>query len=137
MMEPNFVLRRLLTIRPRKLAAAGLAVLLMAVSLWLLSPRSRLSASLVRASYDWSQVLLPEPEFTNASVVIVYLDLDSYLRERQNPTEPWSRALHARLLRRLTAAGAKAVVFDIVFSEADTNAAADREFIEALRANGH
>jgi len=136
MMEPNFVLRRLLTIRPRRLAAAGLAVLLVAVSLWLLSPRSRLSASLVRASYDWSQALLPEPDFTNAPVVIVYLDLDSYLRERQNPTEPWSRALHARLLRRLTAAGAKAVVFDIVFSEADLNAAADREFIEALRANG-
>jgi two-component system, cell cycle sensor histidine kinase and response regulator CckA len=68
--------------------------------------------------------------------VIVYLDLDSYLREKQNPAEPWSRALHARLLRRLTAAGAKAVVFDIIFDEPGADEAADREFTEALRANG-
>ncbi len=45
--------------------------------------------------------------------------------------------MHAKLLHRLTAAGAKAVVFDIIFDEAGADAAADREFTEALRANGH
>ena len=130
------VLRRFFYNHPRALAAAGLAALLAVLSAWLLTPESRLGARLVRASYDWSQRLLPETDATNALVVIVYLDLDSYLREKQNPSEPWSRALHAQLLRRLTAAGAKAVVFDIVFSEPGADDAADREFAEALRANG-
>lgn len=130
------MVRRFFYNHPRALAAAGFAVLLAAVSAWLLTPGSRLGAWLVRASYDGSQRLLAEPDLTNAPVVIVYLDLDSYLQEKQNPGEPWSRALHAQLLRRLTAAGARAVVFDIVFSEAGTNTAADRDFMEALRANG-
>jgi len=131
------VLRRFIQTHPRAPAAASLGILLAALSAWLLSPGSRSGTSLVRASYDWSQALISETAISNAPVVIVYLDLDSYLRERQNPTEPWSRALHARLLRRLTAAGSKAVVFDIIFSAPGADAAADREFTEAMRANGH
>ncbi len=131
------MLRQLFKNHPRALAAAGFAVLLAVLSTWLLSPDSRLGTSLVRASYDWSQTLISETNFNNAPVVIVYLDLGSYLREKQNPNEPWSRALHAKLLRRLTAAGAEAVVFDIIFDEPGADAAADREFTEALHANGH
>ena len=116
---------------------AAFAVLLAVLSLWLLSPASRSGTVLARASYDWSQALLPETNFSNCPVVIVYLDLDSYFREKQNPAEPWSRALHAQLLRRLTAAGAKAVVFDIIFAEPGADPSANREFTEALRANGH
>jgi PAS domain S-box-containing protein len=130
------VLRRFIQTHPRALPAAGVAVLLAALSLWLLSPGSRLGASLGRASYDWSQRMLPQFVFSNPPVVIVYLDLDSYRREQQNPLEPWSRALHAQLLRRLTSAGARAVVFDIIFDEPGTDAAADHEFADALRANG-
>ena len=37
---------------------------------------------------------------------------------------PWSRRVHAELVDRLTEAGAKAIVFDILFAEADRN---DRE----------
>jgi PAS domain S-box-containing protein len=131
------VLRRFFQKNPRALASAGVAVLLALLSVWLLSPASRLGASLVRASYDRSQTLAGETEISNAPVVIVYLDLDSYLREKQNPNEPWSRALHAKLLHRLTDAGAKAVVFDIIFAEPGADAVADREFTEAMRANGH
>jgi len=107
------------------------------LGVWLLSPASRVGTSLVRTSYDRSQTLLSATSFSNAPVVIVYLDLDSYLREKQNPAEPWNRALHAKLLRRLTAAGAKAVVFDIIFGETDGDSSADQDFSEALRANGH
>ena len=131
------MLRRFIQIHPRALATAAFAVALAVLSLWLLSPGSRPGTTLVRASYNWSQALIPEINFSNAPVVIVYLDLDSYLREKQNPAEPWSRALHARLLHRLTAAGAKAVVFDVIFDEPGPDPAADREFTEALRANGH
>jgi len=131
------VLRRLIQTRPRTLTTAGFALLLALLSVWLLSPASRVGTALVRASYDWSQTLISETVFSNAPVVIVYLDLDSYLREKQNPAEPWNRALHARLVRRLTAAGARAVVFDIIFGETDGDSSADQEFSEALRANGH
>jgi two-component system, cell cycle sensor histidine kinase and response regulator CckA len=126
------VLRSFLQFHPRAGLAAALAILLAGLSAWLLSSGS----SLVRASYDWSQVLLTEPGLSNAPVAVVYLDLDSYLREKQNPAEPWSRALHAKLLRRLTAAGTKAVVYDIIFGDPGPEAAADREFAAALRANG-
>src|SRR5208282_6425832 len=108
-------MHRFIQTHPRALATAGVAAMLAGLSLWLLSPGSRPGTSLVRASYDWSQTLVSETSFSNAPVVIVYLDLDSYRRENQNPLEPWSRALHARLLHRLTAAGASAVVFDIIF----------------------
>jgi two-component system, cell cycle sensor histidine kinase and response regulator CckA len=129
------VLRRFIKTHPRAPAAAGFGLLLAGLSLWLLSPGSRPGASLAHASYDWSQRMLPQFSFSNAPVVVVYLDLDSYLREKQNPAEPWSRALHAQLLRRLTAAGARAVVFDIIFDEPGIDAAADWEFTQALRAN--
>ena len=130
------MLRQLFKKYPRALTTAGCSLLLALVGGWLLSPGSRVGTSLVRASYDWSQTLVAETVFSNAPVVIVYLDLDSYLREKQNPNEPWNRALHAQLLRRLTAAGAKEVVFDIIFGEPGSDGAADSEFTEALRANG-
>ena len=122
--------------RSRALAIAGVAIIVGLVSVWLLSSGSRVGTSLVRSSYDWSQELLPESSLSNSPVVIVYLDLDSYLAEKQNPVEPWSRALHGQLLNRLTAAGAKVVVFDIIFDEANTNSPADQEFAAALLANG-
>jgi PAS domain S-box-containing protein len=112
------------------------AGLLLILSAWLLSPGSRTGALLVRGSYDWSQAAQTADGFSNSPVAIVYLDLDSYLREKQNPAQPWSRALHAQLLRRLTAAGAKAVVFDIIFGEPG-DPTEDHELTEAMRANGH
>lgn len=130
------MLSRFVQTRSRVLATAGCMLLLVVASVWLLSPGSRAGTALVRASYDESQSWLSETSLSNPPVVIVYLDLDSYLRERQNPAEPWSRSLHARLLRRLTAAGARAVVFDIIFSDPGPDPAADREFADALRANG-
>ena len=111
-------------------------VALVLLSGWLLLPESQTGAALGRASYDWSQAFGEPLALTNSPVVLVYLDLDSHLREKQNPAEPWSRTLHAQLVRRLTEAGAKAVVFDIVFDGPGADAAADREFADALRANG-
>ncbi|HEY0456018.1 MAG TPA: CHASE2 domain-containing protein, partial [Verrucomicrobiae bacterium] len=73
----------------------------------------------------------------NSPVAIIYLDLNSFAELKQNPTLSWPRELHAKLLQKLSAAGARAVVFDIVFSQAGPNAAADAAFTEALRANGH
>ncbi len=115
----------------------GFVVALVLLSGWLLLPESRTGAALGRASYDWSQAFGEPLAPTHSPVVLVYLDLDSHLREKQNPAEPWSRALHAQLVRRLTEAGAKAVVFDIIFDRPGADTAADRKFAAAIQTNGH
>ncbi|MBN8248610.1 MAG: CHASE2 domain-containing protein [Verrucomicrobia bacterium] len=88
-----------------------------------------------RASYD----LLYHAAARNPvapPVMLVYLDRESYLREGQSPDAPWSRGLHAALVRRLTAARARTVVFDIVFDGPGAAASEDRALQEAIRSNG-
>ena len=55
---------------------------------------------------------------------MVYLDDTSHERLGQPSIAGWNRALHARLLDRLAAARARAVVFDIWFDGQTTNDAA-------------
>ena len=65
---------------------------------------------------DWSYDLpfLLRSQRTIEDVVVVYLDEQSFSVLHQAPEE-FDRALHARLLDRLKADGAKMVVFDILF----------------------
>ena len=65
-------------------------------------------------------------------VVVVAIDDRSLA---QTGTWPWSRDVHARLLDRLTEAGANMVVLDILFIE-PTVPEADAALAEAIRANG-
>jgi adenylate cyclase len=67
---------------------------------------------------------------------MVFLDEESHKELNQPFNAPWDRSVHARLLDRLTADGARAVVFDIVFSDAGPNSVADEQFARAIRANG-
>ncbi|HEV2331322.1 MAG TPA: CHASE2 domain-containing protein [Verrucomicrobiae bacterium] len=127
------MLRQIVQKHPRLLPAAVVAGLLLFLSACSLATNSQL----VDESYDWSQAALRPVDLSNTPVAIVYLDFDSYLREKQNPAHPWDRSLHAQLLKRLTAAGARAVVFDIIFDAPGEDAIADQEFIQAIRANGH
>src|SRR5207247_3974539 len=70
-------------------------------------------------------------------VVLIYMDDASYKELNQPYIGQWDRSLHARLLRRLTQEKARAVVFDIVFSDANPNRpAADQELASAIRENG-
>lgn len=116
-----------------------LAIVLAVVGLRWLSPASALGSWLVRNSYDALFGLSPGAirDVSEAPVVIVYLDLESYRRLGQDPARPLDRRLHERLVERLTAAGARAVVFDIVFGNPSPDAEADKAFAQALRANGH
>lgn len=120
------------------LTAAGTALLLALATVFLLRPGQGTDSGMVRASYDALYHLVPDPgrSLADAPVVLVYLDRESYLRERQDPEVPWDRRLHAALVRRLTSAGARAVVFDIVFDGPGPDPAADRELAQALRENG-
>jgi len=88
-----------------------------------------------QASYDWLHRLAGEKPLANSSVVIVYLDLASYKSRGLDPLKPWPRELHSQLLHRLTAEGARAVVFDIVFSGASANSTADEALASAIREN--
>jgi len=98
----------------------------------------RLEESLAHQSYDWLHQLsgLQAAALKEAPVVIVYLDRDSHRQLGLSESRPWPRDLHARLLDHLTAAGARAVVMDVIFSGAGQDPAADRELAEALRRNG-
>lgn len=98
-------------------------------------PDGPLGEGLVHASYDSLHQLrgANRTELNDSPVVIVYLDLNSFGLLKQDPTQPWSRSLHAQLLRKLTQRGAKAVVFDIVFSAPGADAAVDESFAGAIR----
>ena len=63
------------------------------------------------------------------NVVVVAIDAPSI---EKIGVWPWPRSLHAELLRQLGKAGASDIAFDIDFS-APSDAASDRDFVEALR----
>lgn len=116
----------------RLIAAALLAVVVIALGLAFKGP-------LADASYDSLHSLAGKNDqaLADSPVVIVYLDLVSFLHKRQDPAQPWPRQFHAQLLQRLSAAGAKAVVFDIVFGDAGPDAQADTSLAQAIKENGH
>ena len=72
----------------------------------------------------------------DSPVVLVYLDMASHEASHQSPQHPWDRSLHARLIRRLTAARAKAIVFDILFVDEGPDPASDLELEQAMRESG-
>ena len=85
-------------------------------------------------SYDLPFAIRPSVQ--PQEVVMVYLDDDSHKELNQPYNAPWDRALHAQLLDRLTAEGARAVVLDIVFSDPGPDPEADKQLARAIRANG-
>src|ERR1041384_6984204 len=80
--------------------------------------------------FAWRSINVPE------QAAIVYLDEASHSDLEQPFDRPWDRSLHARLLQQLQAAGARAVVFDILFSDPGPNAAIDKKFADAIKAFG-
>ena len=87
-----------------------------------------------RLSYDLPFVM--RASIRTDEAVIVYLDEMSHSELNQPLTAPWDRALHARLIDRLMADGAKAVVFDILFTSASGDATADERLARAIRESG-
>ncbi len=127
-----------------KLPGQKLAALLGAVIVFLIGygillvPNSRLHKALLRTSYDWSFDLpfFKAPPLDDAEVVLVYLDEASHKSLNQPFNAPWDRSLHARLIDRLAAEGARLVIFDIVFSDPGPNPAADAALADALKRSG-
>lgn len=90
--------------------------------------------SLIALNYD-SHFLGYRPNIPS-DTVIVYLDDESHRRLDQPFTEAWDRGFHARLVERMTEAGARLVLFDILFAGASKYPEADEEFATAIRENG-
>src|SRR5687767_7129628 len=86
------------------------------------------------ASYDLLFAMRPIVKPTEA--LIIYMDEDSHTALNQSFTETWDRNLHAKLLDRLTAAGAKTVVFDIHFSGAGPDPQGTTNFARAIKSHG-
>ncbi|MBL8251269.1 MAG: EAL domain-containing protein [Candidatus Competibacter sp.] len=82
--------------------------------------------------YDWN--LAAWSRNPPDDIVIVAIDEQSL---RQLGRWPWSRRIHAALVRKLSEAGAKAIALDIVFAEPEvTDPAADEELAAALADSG-
>ena len=116
--------------RPRMLAAFFLAAVVAFLGCWF-------KKDFVGASYDSLHTLSAgeQQAFADSRVVIVYLDLASYVHEHLDPGERWPRKLHAQLLKRLTQEHAKAVVFDIVFDTPGGDGEADKALADAMRSS--
>ena len=108
------------------------------LGLALLALAGRPGKPLRQASYDWLFELSPQsappPQATN--VVLIYLDEASHKELSQPFNQAWDRALYARLLHRLTIDGARAVVFDVIFSDPGPSSAGDEALAKAIRENG-
>lgn len=97
---------------------------------WIAGP---LSDALARLSYDLLFIIRGHEELPQAC--LVYIDEGS-AKELGQRLDPWDRQLHARLVRRLKQQGARAVFFDVVFSEPWPDEKVDRDFAAAIEENG-
>jgi adenylate cyclase len=90
------------------------------------------SASLEKAGGLDQLFLLRGPRTPPAEVCVVAIDDDSYgVLERDN-TLPWPRGLHAELIRTLKREGARAVAFDVLFTDPGADPAQDASLTAAL-----
>jgi adenylate cyclase len=90
---------------------------------------------LIRLSYDF--LIVARGEVAAPEVVVVYLDEVSHTALKQPLNAPWDRTLHARLIDRLSRAGARAIVFDVVFSDPSVHGpGSDQELARAMKESG-
>lgn len=80
-------------------------------------------------AYQWRS---PQPAVTD--ILVVGIDEASFQELRR--AWPWPRSWHARLIRRLQAAGARLIAFDVVFAE-PTSPSEDEALATALREAGN
>lgn len=88
----------------------------------------RLEAASVDELFRWRGGVAPSTE-----VVLVTIDEQSYTNLGVSFTDPWPRDLHTKLLGSLADAGAKLVVFDVLFSDGDFGSGEDIELAMSMR----
>ncbi|KAF5408488.1 MAG: CHASE2 domain protein [Candidatus Udaeobacter sp.] len=115
-------------------ASAIAGGVLAATTLGLACLRYSFAEPLVRLSYDLP--FLWRTTLDTHEIVLVYLDEYSAKQLDQPLDDVWNRALHVRLLDRLTQEKARLVFYDIVFDAPAPDPAADAAFAESIRRHG-
>lgn len=94
----------------------GALGVVLCLSIWAAfwSPKFALGKGLIGLSYDLPMRFRPTIDIDE--VAMVYMDEESAKNLKQPRSENWDRQIHAALLKKLKEAGAKAVVFDVVFT---------------------
>ena len=95
-----------------------LTVLMLALAWWLADPQQLQRSNFV--VQDGAARLLQQP--ATPEIVLVDIDEESVAAIGR---WPWRRAIHAQLVRQLSAQNPKAIALDILFSEADLDHPAD------------
>jgi adenylate cyclase len=79
-------------------------------------------------TYDWRMRLTAQPEAPSSDIVLVSIDDDSVRRMAPLVGRwPWPRFIHGFLIDYLSRAPAKAVAYDVLFTEPDLRAFSDGE----------
>jgi len=105
------------------------------LTFWLMAPASFLPVGeflenrALDFAYQWRPALPPVTD-----IVVVGIDEASFQELRR--AWPWPRSWHAHLIRRLQAAGARLIVFDVLFAEPSLGAE-DEALAAALREAGN
>jgi adenylate cyclase len=115
--------------------ALGLAAGLLAVLLWwsgALNPWER-------ATWSWRARFWAEPSAYTDRVKIIALDQASldWASENSGLGWPWPRQAYSMVLSYLQRAGARAVIFDVLFTEPSTVQGDDQDFAQAVAQAGN
>lgn len=120
--------------RKKKLIAFGVISLVLAVLLSLLEASSLLSR-IENILWTFRLQYIANPQEADQKIKIIIIDqasLDHFARE-EKLTWPWPRPLYVPVLEFLKRGGAKAVAFDLIFSESSAQGVEDdREFAESI-----
>lgn len=120
-------------IPPKPVLVALLGAVLIATLSWICVALP-IARPLARLSYDLpfavrSNIATPE-------IRLVTMDEKAAVALGQPLNARWDRGLHAQLVRALKAAGARTILFDVVFDTPGPDPAVDADFAEAMREHG-
>ncbi len=108
---------------------------ILAITAGLLLLNSNLGQKLVFVSYDIPFAF--RPYIFPTEVEMVYVDEASYTALDQPLNANLDRAIYARLIDRMTKEKARAIVFDVAFTDANTNKMeADLALVQSVKKNG-
>ncbi len=118
----------------------GLAIGLAASALGLAFTASKIARPWEWKSWDLRLKLFAQPSRASRDIVILLVDqysLDVY-EKQQGLSWPWPRQIYSAVLDYLRAGGARAVFFDLLFTESSRSGVEDdREFARAMERSGN
>lgn len=88
-------------------------------------------------TWDWRLRFISKRQPHNPKIKIIMIDQTSldHFASKEKLFWPWPRALYVPVLRFLTEAGAKAVAFDMLFTESSRELGDDAEFASAIKSS--